>query len=133
MREIQLNDPEIWSKICLREKDGVDADEEDDGCGDERNEQECPFEDDVDDDSAISVPELVANMAALRNGTSVDKNIHHASEGHLELVEDSPEFRDIQKMTMDEIIAEVEASADYGRGKRHRHQSRRYEGQWEAH
>jgi hypothetical protein len=50
--------------------------------------------------------------------------------GHMELAEDSVQPRDVSKMTIDEILAEVENS---GRGKQHRYKSGRYGVDWESH
>ena len=121
LREIQQTNPEKWSKICLRNKPSTGTDENHD-C-----EDESPFEGEntPEDDSAITVPALVAAIPALANQSPLEGDLTKAAEGHLELTEDT--LPDVAKMTTDEILAEIEAHPDsHGRGKRHRVKSRRY-------
>jgi hypothetical protein len=92
--------------------------------------EECPFEDDLEDDSALTVPELLAGMRAAMEGSSIDPGVAVAPEGHLELAEDADiRPRDATKMTIEEILNEVDVS---GRGKRRRFKRHRYEDAFES-
>jgi hypothetical protein len=94
-------------------------------------EEESPFENEVEDDSALTVGELAAGIAAGTDGALAD-HLVIASDGHMELAVDTDtgvvEERDATKMTIDEILAEVEA---LGRGKRRRIKSKRYDNDFE--
>jgi hypothetical protein len=110
LREIQRSDPEKWSKINIRK---------DTEAADNAGEEESPFKAEIEDDSAITVPELVASLPLIANGSKLVGNIAVTPEGQIELADDvsggNGECRDVTAMTMTEIIGEVEA---YGRGKR---------------
>jgi hypothetical protein len=124
LREIQRSDPEKWSKINIRK---------DTEAVDNAGEEESPFEAEIEDDSAITVPELVASLPLIANGSKLVGNIAVTPEGQIELADDvsggNGEYRDVTAMTMTEIIGEVEA---YGRGKRVCVKRRRYEDAFEA-
>ena len=86
---------------------------------DNTREEESPFEVENEDDSAITVPELVASLPLIANSSKLVGNIAITPEGQIELADDisrgEGECQDVTAMTMTEIIEEVKA---YGRGKR---------------
>ena len=110
--DIQQNNPEKWSKISLR--GNANDTEAEEGNPDE----ESPFQEVPEDDSAITVAELVTWLAPCADQQVVGEHIVTAPEGHLGLAEDVDKGpRDVSKMSIAEILAEVE---DCGRGKRRR-------------
>jgi hypothetical protein len=84
-------------------------------------EEECPFEDELEDDSALTVSDLVAAIYAAATGSVIDLSLAIAPEGHVELAEDADvggaQLRDGAETSLEEILREVEIS---GRGKRRR-------------
>jgi hypothetical protein len=119
LREIQQSDQDKWLKISLRNTNTPPVDS-DGPCttSPEDPEEESPFEDIVEDDSAVTISDLVAGITATANGSAVSDHVAVAYEGHIELVEDANEGvekpQDITQMSIAEILQEVEAS---GRGK----------------
>jgi hypothetical protein len=128
LREIQRSDPAKWSKICLCEKTHAA------GVATATNLEENPFEGEgeMDDDSAITVSELVAGIVSTANGSGLADHIVVAPEGHMELAEYVmvEEQRDATKMSIEDILKEVETS---GRGKRALVKSRRYGDDYKGH
>ena len=116
---MQLNDPEKWAKISLRENPMTTGPEEDN-----------LFEhEDIEDDSTITVNELSSGISEQHQ---MNTEVVMVPDGHMELsLDQNPEPRDVMKMSIAEIIAEVESS---GRGRRRRTKSRRYDDDnYEAH
>jgi hypothetical protein len=96
-------------------------------------ELESPFDHVVEDDSAVTVPELVVGIAAAANGLPINDRIIIASEGHLELAEDSVQVMEEDSLdTTGTSIGELEKVV-YGRGKRHQIKSHRYGHDFEEH
>ena len=69
LREIQQNNPDKWSKIALHKSDADPSLPNDEEIN--KDLEESPFEDELDDDSAITVPELVAGIAANAAGARI--------------------------------------------------------------
>jgi len=114
-----------WQKISLREHPTTTN---------PTPEDENPFEnEDIKDDSAITVDELSSGMRAVAEQSLLDSDVVILPDGHMELSVDQdlePQVKDVTKMSIEEILAEVEAS---GRGKRHRIKSHRYDDSYEGH
>ena len=126
LREIQINDPIKWAKIALRNHDVVSTSE-----ASSSDEPESPFDHVVEDDSAVTVPELVASIA---DGPLISCDVITAPEGHLELAEDSVQVT--EEETQNAAVTSIEEileKAVCGRGKRRQIKSRRYEHDFEAH
>jgi hypothetical protein len=125
MRKL-YGDPIKWAKIALRNHDVVSASD-----ASSSDEPESPFDHVVEDDSVVTVTELVASIA---DGPLISSEVTTAPEGHLELAEDSVQVTEEESQnaavtSIDEILEKVAC----GRGKQQQIKSRRYEHDFEAH
>ena len=122
LREIQLTGPERWSKICLRSKLDTRPDD------DTKALDEDLIQEDIDDDSALTVPELIQSIAAQVEGSKLASHLLIAPQGHVRLANDADEkAEDTQgeapRLNVSEIIEELQL----GKGKRCRTRSHRYD------